>query len=91
MCLGELTCALEIIRAQTCLYGILGDCNANGYGSRFKSEIFEFCEDNNFIYIMILRCSARPKRLLTSFICRNQRCTNLRSPSNSLKKLGMSL
>jgi len=37
------------VRTSTNYFGVIGDCNANSYGSRFFSELLEFCSENGLL------------------------------------------
>ena len=43
MCVGQLAIILDDISGNTGFYGIIGDCNANSYGSTFFTELSAFC------------------------------------------------
>ena len=49
MCMGELSCYLDVARTKTSYVGVIGDCNANSYGSLFFSELMTFCSDNDLV------------------------------------------
>ena len=49
MSLGQLACAIDILSAKTNCFGIIGDFNANSYGSAFFAELVEFCADNGLV------------------------------------------
>ena len=49
MCIGELSCYLDVARTKTSYLGVIGDCNANSYGSPFFSELMTFCSDNGLL------------------------------------------
>ena len=46
MCIGELGCHIECVRVNTNYFGVIGDFNANCYGSNFFLELLEFCSEN---------------------------------------------
>ena len=49
MSLGQLASTVDVIFSKTSNAGIIGDFNANAYGSPFFLELKEFCEDNGLI------------------------------------------
>ena len=49
MCIGQLAAVLDDISCSTCYYGIIGDCNANSYGSKFYTELSAFCIDQGLV------------------------------------------
>ena len=54
MCLGQLACLLDVISTKTNYFGIVGDFNANSYGSTFFSELTDFCSENGLIISDVL-------------------------------------
>ena len=55
MCLGEIACSIDAIKTTSCLYGVIGDFNANCYGSTFMSELIAFCAENGLVTSDMLR------------------------------------
>ena len=47
--LGQLSCSVELSCMRTNFVGILGDFNANAYGSPFYLELVEYCSENGFV------------------------------------------
>ena len=49
MAVGQIECEIAAAANYTCHYGIIGDFNADAKGSRFYTELSDFCEDNNLV------------------------------------------
>ena len=49
MAVGQIECEIAAAANYTCHYGIIGDFNADAKGSRFYTELSDFCGDNNLI------------------------------------------
>ena len=47
--LGQLACSVELAGMRTNFIGILGDFNANAYGSPFYLELVEYCSENGLV------------------------------------------
>ena len=46
---GQLACNIDLICSKTNYFGIIGDCNANSFGTSFFAELIEFCTENGLV------------------------------------------
>ena len=54
MVLGQLACAIDILSVKTAFWGVIGDFNANGYGSAFFEELVEFVMKTELFYLIFV-------------------------------------